>query len=102
MLNPGKAIVVFGGASAIPAGLSNAVAASSGVLSLNNTSDTVTVRDGAGAVKNSFAYTSALAGTDGVSMNRNPDGTASGTFVLHTSISSAQSSAGVRASGAPW
>ena len=41
-LNPGKAIVVFGGASAIPAGLSNAVAASSGGLSLNNSSDTVT------------------------------------------------------------
>jgi hypothetical protein len=52
-------------------------------------------------VKNSFAYTSALAGTDGVSMNRNPDGTA-GAFVLHTSISTARSSAGVRASGAPW
>jgi endonuclease/exonuclease/phosphatase family metal-dependent hydrolase len=101
-LNPGKAIVVFGGASAIPAVLSNAVAASSGGLSLNNSDDTVTVRDGAGAVKNSFAYTSALAGTDGVSMNRNPDGAAAGAFVLHTSISSAQSSPGVRASGAPW
>jgi endonuclease/exonuclease/phosphatase family metal-dependent hydrolase len=101
MLNPGKAIVVFAGASAIPAGLSNAVTASSGGLSLNNSSDTVTVRDSGGAVRNSFAYTSALAGTDGVSMNRNPDGTA-GAFVLHTSISSAQSSAGVRASGAPW
>lgn len=101
-LNPGKAIVVFGGASAIPAGLSNAVAASTGGLSLNNSSDTVTVRDGAGAVKNSFAYTSALSGTDGVSMNRNPDGTAASAFVLHTSISSAQSSPGVRASGAPW
>jgi endonuclease/exonuclease/phosphatase family protein len=102
MLNPGKAIVVFGGASAIPAGLSNAVAASSGGLSLNNSGDTVTVRDGAGAIKNSFAYTSALAGTDGVSMNRNPDGAAAGAFALHTSISSAQSSPGVRASGAPW
>jgi endonuclease/exonuclease/phosphatase family metal-dependent hydrolase len=101
-LNPGKAIVVFGGASAIPAGLSNAVAASSGGLSLNNDGDTVTVRDGGGAVKNSFAYTSALSGTDGVSMNRNPDGTAAGAFALHTSISSAQSSPGVRASGAPW
>jgi endonuclease/exonuclease/phosphatase family metal-dependent hydrolase len=101
-LNPGKAVVVFGGASAIPAGLSNAVAASSGGLSLNNGGDTVTVRDGAGVVKNSFAYTSALAGTDGVSMNRNPDGTAAGAFALHTSISSAQSSPGVRASGAPW
>jgi endonuclease/exonuclease/phosphatase family metal-dependent hydrolase len=101
-LNPGKAIVVFGGASAIPAGLSNAVAASTGALSLNNSSDTVTVRDGAGAVKNSFAYTSALSGTDGVSMNRNPDGTAAVAFALHTSISSSQSSPGVRASGAPW
>jgi endonuclease/exonuclease/phosphatase family metal-dependent hydrolase len=101
-LNPGKAIVVFGGASAIPTGLSNAAPASTGALSLNNSSDTVTVRDNAGAVKNSFAYTSALSGTDGVSMNRNPDGTAAGAFVLHTSISSAQSSPGVRASGAPW
>jgi endonuclease/exonuclease/phosphatase family metal-dependent hydrolase len=101
MLNPGKAIVVFGGASAIPAGLSNAAPASSGGLSLNNTSDTVTVRDSAGAVKNSFAYTSALAGTDGVSMNRNPDGT-TGSFALHTSVSSAQSSPGRRASGASW
>ncbi len=100
-LNPGKAIVVFGGASAIPTGLSNAAPASSGGLSLNNDSDTVTVRDGGGVVKNSFTYTAALAGTDGVSMNRNPDGTA-GSFALHTSISSAQSSPGVRASGAPW
>jgi endonuclease/exonuclease/phosphatase family metal-dependent hydrolase len=102
MLNPGKAIVVFGGASAIPAGLSNAAPASTGGLSLNNGGDTVTVKDGGGVVKNSFSYTSALAGVDGVSMNRNPDGTAAGAFALHTSISSAQSSPGVRASGAPW
>jgi hypothetical protein len=100
-LNPGKAIVVFAGASAIPAGLSNAAPASSGGLSFNNGSDTVTVRDSGGAVRNSFSYTSALSGTDGVSMNRNPDGTA-GSFVLHTSLSSAQSSPGVRASGAAW
>jgi lamin tail-like protein/endonuclease/exonuclease/phosphatase family protein len=101
ILNPGRAVVVFAGASAIPAGLGNAVAASSGMLSLNNSSETVSLRDGAGAVRNSFSYTTALAGTDGVSMNRSPDGT-SGTFVLHTSISSAQSSPGVRASGAAW
>jgi Lamin Tail Domain len=100
-LNPGKAIVVFGGASAIPGGLSNALAASSGGLSLNNGSDTVTLRDSGGTSKNSFAYTSALSGADGVSMNRNPDGTAGG-FVLHTNISLAQSSPGVRASGAAW
>jgi endonuclease/exonuclease/phosphatase family metal-dependent hydrolase len=101
MLNPGKALVVFAGASAIPIGLSNAVAASSGGLSLSNSGDTVIIRDGGGVVKNSFAYTSGLAGTDGVSINRAPDGTA-GTFVLHTSISSSPSSSGVRASGAPW
>jgi hypothetical protein len=101
ILNPGKAIVVFAGASAIPAGLGNAVAASSGGLSLNNSSDSVVLKDG-GIVKNSFSYTSSLAGTDGVSMNRSPDGTATGTFVLHTSISSAARSPGVRASGAAW
>jgi prepilin-type processing-associated H-X9-DG protein len=101
-LNPGKAVVVFASASAIPAGLSNAVAASSGGLNLSNSGETVTVRDGGGVARNSFAYTSALSGTDGVSMNRSPDGTATGAFVLHTSISSAPSSAGVRASGAPW
>src|SRR5262249_9344216 len=100
-LNPGKAIVIFGGASAIPAGLSNAVAASSGGLSLNNGNDTVTLRDNGGTSRNSFAYTSTLSGTDGVSMNRSPDGTTGG-FVLHTNISSAQSSPGVRASGAAW
>jgi endonuclease/exonuclease/phosphatase family metal-dependent hydrolase len=102
MLNPGRAVVVFANATAIPAGLSNAVAATSGGLNLSNSGDTVTIRDGSGAVKNSFAYTSGLAGTDGVSMNRATDGTAAGTFVLHTSISSSPSSPGVRASGAPW
>jgi endonuclease/exonuclease/phosphatase family metal-dependent hydrolase len=102
MLNPGRAVVVFASATAIPAGLSNAVAATSGGLNLSNSGDTVIIRDGGGAVKNSFAYTSGLAGTDGVSMNRAPDGTAAGTFVLHTSVSSSPSSPGVRASGAPW
>jgi endonuclease/exonuclease/phosphatase family metal-dependent hydrolase len=102
VLNPGRAVVVFASASAIPGGLSNAVAATSGGLNLSNSGDTVTMRDGGGAVRNSFAYTSGLAGTDGVSMNRAPDGTAAGTFVLHTSISSSPSSPGVRASGASW
>ncbi len=101
-LNPGKAVVIFADASAIPAGLSNAVAASSGGLNLGNSGDTVTIRDSGGAARNSFSYTSGLAGTDGVSMNRNPDGTGTGTFVLHTTISTAQSSAGVRRSGSPW
>lgn len=101
-LNPGKAIVVFGGASAIPGGLANAVAASTGGLNLSNGGDAVTLKDGSGVNKNSFTYSSALASTDGVSMNRNPDGTATGAFVLHTNLSSAKSSAGARVTGAAW
>jgi endonuclease/exonuclease/phosphatase family metal-dependent hydrolase len=101
-LNPGKAIVVFGGSSAIPGGLTNAAPASTGGLSLNNGGDTVTLRNNSGATIQTFTYSSALAGTDGVSMNRSPDGTAAGAFALHTTISSAQSSPGVRATGAPW
>ena len=58
-LNPGKAIVVFAGASAIPAGLSNATPASTGGLSLGNSGDTVTLRDSGAVVKNSISYSSA-------------------------------------------
>ncbi len=39
---------------------------------------------------NSFTYSSSLAGTDGVSMNRSPDASATGTFVLHTTVSTLQ------------
>lgn len=98
-LAPGKALVVFGGASAIPSGLSNAVAASTGTLSLNNTSDTVVVRSAAGATVDSFSYGSSLASTDGVSMNRSPDASSTGSFTLHTSLSLLSASPGVRASG---
>lgn len=101
-LAAGKAIVVFAGASAIPAGLSNAVAASTGSLSLNNSGDTVTLRSSNSTVISSFTYTSTLAGVDGVSMNRNPDGGATANFVLHTSLSPASSSPGTRVDGTPW
>jgi chitodextrinase len=97
-LGAGKAIVVFGGASGIPAGTPNAVAASSGGLVLGNSGSTVSVKNGATTV-DSFTYTSALSGTDGVSMNRNPDATATGTFVLHTTLSSLKASGGTRANG---
>ncbi|HEY0193801.1 MAG TPA: lamin tail domain-containing protein [Kofleriaceae bacterium] len=100
-LAPGKAIVVFGGASAIPAGLTNAVAASTGTLSLGNSGDTVKLANG-GTTVDSFTYTSTLAGTDGVSMNRSPDATATGSFVLHTTLSASPSSPGKRATGAAF
>jgi endonuclease/exonuclease/phosphatase family metal-dependent hydrolase len=95
-LAAGKAIVVFAGASAIPGGLTNAVAASTGSLILGNSGDTVTLKNSSGASVNSFTYPSALAGSDGVSMNRNPDGAAAGAFVLHSTLSSLTSSAGKR------
>jgi endonuclease/exonuclease/phosphatase family metal-dependent hydrolase len=101
-LAAGKAIVVFAGASGIPAGLTNAVTASTGSLSLANSGDTVTLEDATGAVVDSYTYTSTLGSVDGVSMNRNPDATAGAGFVLHTSISTLSSSPGKHADGSAF
>lgn len=100
-LAPGKAIVVFGGASAIPGGLGNAVAASTGTLSLANGGDTVRLRNSSGTVVDSFTYPSSLANSDGVSMNRNPDGS-SGSFVKHDTLSSSDASPGRRVNGSAF
>lgn len=97
-LAAGKAIVVYGGSSAIPAGLTNAVAASTGTLGLGNSGDSVILKNGTTTVT-SYTYPSSLSGTDGVSMNRSPDASATGSWVLHTSISSLTSSGGKRANG---
>jgi beta-lactamase superfamily II metal-dependent hydrolase/fibronectin type 3 domain-containing protein len=101
-LAAGKSLVVFGGAAGLPPGMSNGVAASTGTLSLNNAGDTVVVKNGAtkqATVVDSFTYSGSLAGVDGVSMNRNPDASTSGTFVLHTSLSLLSASPGTRANG---
>jgi endonuclease/exonuclease/phosphatase family metal-dependent hydrolase len=98
-LAAGKAIVVFGASSAIPAGLTNAVGSSTGQLSLANGGDSVILRDAGGVTRASQAYTSSLASQDGVSMNRSPDASASGSWVLHNTLSSLASSAGKRVSG---
>lgn len=97
-LAAGKAIVVFAGASGIPAGLTNAVAASTGSLALGNSGDSVILKNGATTVT-SYTYSSSLSGTDGVSMNRSPDATATGSFVLHTALGAFSSTAGKRANG---
>ncbi|MFY0526403.1 lamin tail domain-containing protein [Archangium gephyra] len=105
VLGAGKAIVVFGGASGIPSGTPNAVVASSGTLSLNNSSDTVTVKTSSArnaATIDAYSYTSTLASQDGVSMNRSPDASATGGFVLHTSLSSRSASPGLRVSGSAF
>ena len=97
-LDAGKAIVVFAGAGAIPAGLANAVAASTGLLSLANGGDSVILKNGTTTI-DSFAYSSSLAGTDGVSMNRSPDASATGSWVLHTTLGTLSSSPGKRVNG---
>jgi endonuclease/exonuclease/phosphatase family metal-dependent hydrolase len=100
-LNPGSAILVYGGAAGIPAGLPNAVAASTGGLSLNNSTESVILKNGA-TVISSVSYGSPLASTDGVSMNRSPEGSSGGTFVLHTSLSASVASPGKKANGTSW
>lgn len=100
-LQPGKAITVFGGASAIPTGIAG-VAASTGGLNLANGGDQVILRDGAGATVQSMTYTASLADTDGVSANRSPDGSASGAWVRHTAISTLVRSPGQRADGSAY
>jgi PKD repeat protein len=100
-LAPGKAIAVYGGASAIPPGIT-AVAASTGSLNLSNNGDAVVLKNAAATVVNQFTYTSALSSTDGVSMNRSPDTSPTGSFVLHTTLSSLQSSIGKRVDGSAF
>jgi len=102
-LGAGRAIAIFGGAAGIPAGVTNAVAASTGTLSLSNSSETVTVKNAAGTTVSTATFGSGLTGTDGVSANRSPDGSSSGTFVLHTTLSSTRSSSpGVRTDGSAF
>jgi len=98
-LGAGRAVVVFGAAAGIPAGLSNAVAASTGSLNLSNGSETVTLKGPTGNVIDSAYFGSALSGTDGVSATRSPDGTSHAIFVLHTSVASPLASPGKRADG---
>jgi hypothetical protein len=76
--------------------------ASTGLLSLTNSGDTVTLTDAQGTTVDRVAYASALAAKDGVSMNRKPDGDPAGSFVLHDTLSSKPSSPGTRADGSSW
>jgi hypothetical protein len=98
---PGKAVVVFGGASGIPSG-TVAVAASTGTLGLSNSGDTVILKNSAGTTVESIVFAASLASVDGVSANRSPDGSDTAGFVLHTAVGSGNSSPGKRANGAAY
>jgi len=96
----GEAIVVFGGASAIRPGLTNAVAASSGTLSLHP-SDTVTLRNPSGTTVDSHTW---FADQDaGISTNRFPDGDPDAGFLPHDVVSPSRGqSPGTRADGGSY
>ncbi|MEU4063855.1 lamin tail domain-containing protein [Streptomyces wedmorensis] len=100
-LQPGKAITVFGAGSAIPGGIV-AVAASTGGLNLSNSGDQVILQNSAGTTVQSMTYTSSQASTDGVSLNRSPDGSATGGWVKHDTISSLTRSPGQHADGTAY
>ncbi len=99
ILPAGEAIVVFSGASAMPLELPTAQAASTGQLALSNGGDTISLTNAVGDIVDGLSFNSTLSGTDGVSMNREVDLSASAVFVLHTQISGRMSSAGRRADG---
>ncbi len=85
--------VVFGGGS--PQGFIHTAIASTGGLSLNNSGDTVTLRNDHGQVIDALTY-GAEGGMD-VSLTRVPDG--AGSFVKHTTVSAAPFSPGTTVGG---
>jgi len=85
--------VVFGGGT--PQGFANVAIASTGTLSLNNTRETVTLRDASGTIIDAMSY-GAEGGKD-ASLTRAPDG--SSTFVIHTTVTGAPFSPGTTTDG---
>lgn len=102
VLTAGHALVVYGHESGIPANVSNAIGSSTGLLSITNSGDTMTLKDKAAATVDTVTFTQALAMTDGLSMNRDPDGDPAGTFVLHNVLSPDPASPGKHTDGTPF
>ncbi len=104
MIHPGKSYVVYSGPTAVPQGATNATSASGGGLYLNrgvnqgSSGDTVFLVRPDNTVQDSAGYQDT---TVGISYNRSPDGSATGTWVPHTQLQTGlQASPGQRAVGA--
>ena len=85
--------VVFGGGA--PQGFANVAVASTKTLALNNTGDTVTLRDAQALLVDAFTY--GVEGGMDVSLTRSPDAT--GFFVQHTSVNHQRYSPGTTIDG---
>ena len=98
ILEPGEGIAIFDkGEHDSPAYITS----SSGTLSLNNTGDVISLADPSGELRDSVTYAT---GTEGISLNRDPDGTAGATLSLHDVVSPTglASSPGAQADGSSW
>ena len=93
-LQPGEAIVV--GETLAPFG---GIVPSTGSLGMPDEGGELVLRDRAGTVRDAVSW-AAGAVRAGVSLNRSPDGTATGAFVAHTTLAACRASPGLRADGA--
>jgi len=81
-LEPGKAIVVWAGGAPACAGVTSWVVASTGQLGLNDSGDTITIKNAAMATLAQLTYPAAVAN---VSSNRSPDVVGT-TYALHYTV----------------
>ncbi len=97
ILWPGQAIVVYG--KTPPAGINNAIASSTGYLSLNNSGETITLKNAGGEVKDTVTYSKSK---EGISLNREKDGKAGTILVNHNTISQHPMSPGQKTDLSQW
>lgn len=107
VLQPGRVYVVYSGASAVPSGATNATYANGNDglrfnrgVNVGSSGDSVYLVLPDGTVQDSHSYRDTY---QGVSYNRSPDGSATGGFVLHNTLSSTlTASPGRRTSGSAF
>jgi endonuclease/exonuclease/phosphatase family metal-dependent hydrolase len=94
-LAPGAALVIHTGLGALPGG----ALASAGALALDDAGDQLVLRDRLGVVRDAVSFGSTGAG---ISLNRSPEGSATGVFVPHTRLGACRASPGLRADGSAF